>query len=125
MRININIILILSITFLTFSCKQYSGKIPPKPVKGFLDLSEWDFVKDGPVDLRGEWEFYWKQLLRPENFKNNIKPKVSTHIKVPSYWNGLLINDEKLTEDGFATYRLNIKTKDFKSPGGIYIKYQY
>ena len=84
---------------LTWSCSNYSGKIAPKPVKGFLDLSDWDFTKDGPVNLQGEWEFYWEKLLVPGDFKNQIQPKVSTYVKVPSSWNGLFIYDKKLTEE--------------------------
>jgi hypothetical protein len=45
----------------------------PRPVasKGVLDLRQWNFEKDGPIDLTGEWEFFWKQLLEPADFKTN------------------------------------------------------
>jgi len=33
-----------------------------------IDLSSWDFKKDGTISLSGEWQFYWHQLLTPEDF---------------------------------------------------------
>ena len=36
---------------------------PPAAKAGVLDLSGWDFEKNGMVRLGGEWEFYWHRLL--------------------------------------------------------------
>ena len=33
--------------------------------KGIIDLRKWDFRQDGSVDLCGDWEFYWEELLYP------------------------------------------------------------
>ena len=38
------------------SCTRYSGKTPPKVVDGVIDVSGWDFERDGPVKLDGDWE---------------------------------------------------------------------
>ena len=49
---------ILFIACATFQCApQYSGKKQPKAIKGVLDLQGWNFEKDGPLKLHGEWEF--------------------------------------------------------------------
>ncbi|MCF6179839.1 MAG: hypothetical protein L3J63_10695, partial [Geopsychrobacter sp.] len=37
----------------------------PQAEKGRLNLSGWDFNQNGPVQLEGEWEFYWEKLLEP------------------------------------------------------------
>lgn len=37
--------------------------MPPEAIKGVLNLTAWDFEDDGRVDLSGEYEFYWNQLL--------------------------------------------------------------
>lgn len=80
--------------------------------KGRFDLINWDFYKQGIVELNGEWEFYWKQLLQPSDFSgNNLKP--STYIQLPHPWNKLKIGDETLGADGYATYRALIET-DYK-----------
>ena len=34
----------------------------PVARSGILDLREWDFNRDGPAKLDGEWDFYWKEL---------------------------------------------------------------
>ncbi len=47
-----------SIMFITGCTTDYSGKMPPVAVDGVLDLRDWDFEKDGPVDLAGAWEIY-------------------------------------------------------------------
>ena len=69
--------IILCIIICLLSCaKKYSGKKAPKAVKGILDLQGWDFEKDGPVELDGEWEFHWKKFkeiwkLAPNSYQGN------------------------------------------------------
>jgi two-component system sensor histidine kinase ChiS len=56
-------------SFLLPSCNTGpSEKKQPRIESGILDLRNWDFKKDGIVNLNGNWEFYWEKLLRPENF---------------------------------------------------------
>jgi PAS domain S-box-containing protein len=83
-------------------------RIPPRAVQGFLDLTDWDFKNDGPVDLNGEWEFYWMQHLTPENFKQPFPDRKTAFITVPGYWNGYVLEGKMLPGYGYATYRLNI-----------------
>lgn len=54
-------------------------RIMPKAVKGVLDLRDWDFKSEGPVDLSGQWEFYWKQQLYPQDFTSK------TAIRKPAF----------------------------------------
>ena len=46
------------------SCAQ-ERRAQPKAVDGILDLSDWDFEKDGIVELGGEWRFVWNQFVEP------------------------------------------------------------
>ena len=55
----------------------------PVAEKGVLDLGRLEHSKD-ILSLAGEWEFYWKRLLRPGQFEGQIKPDI--YGKVPSYW---------------------------------------
>jgi PAS domain S-box-containing protein len=92
-----------------FSCRSdFSGKIPPEAVKGVLDLTEWDFKRDGPANLSGEYEFYWGQLLTPADFSKTTPSQKPEYIKVPDYWNNHQVKGEKLPGEGYATYRLKI-----------------
>jgi len=43
-------------------------KVSPVARQGVLDLRGWDFKKEGPVRLDGEWEFYWGRFLTAEDF---------------------------------------------------------
>jgi PAS domain S-box-containing protein len=83
-------------------------KIAPRAVKGVLDLTDWNFKKDGPVNLNGEWEFYWQQYLMPKDFARRTPNRKTEFIKVPGYWKGLELEGRKLPGYGYVTYRLNI-----------------
>ena len=81
--------------------------------QGNLDLSHWNFEKDGKIELNGEWEFYWKQMLSYEDFHPENLKAVPTpnYIKVPGTWNGKKVigEHEPISGIGFATYRVQIK----------------
>jgi len=91
------------------SCgQQYSGKTPPKAVNGVIDLSNWNFEKDGPVKLEGQWEFYWEQLLEPKDYEVEFPPLKSGYFKVPKKWTGHKLGITELPAHGYATFRLKI-----------------
>ncbi|MCI0692964.1 PAS domain-containing protein [candidate division KSB1 bacterium] len=92
--------------------QSLQSKSQPLASKGVLDLSNWDFKQDGPVDLSGEYEFYWQQLLTPASFSPTQLPEKSGFIKVPGYWTGYQLNGTKLPGTGYATYRLTVLLKD-------------
>jgi len=43
--------------FSVLACRAQNAPVPPEAVRGSLDLSAWDFDKDGMMPLSGEWEF--------------------------------------------------------------------
>ncbi len=49
------------LTALTAACGGGDRKTPPKPDDGVVDLRGWDFDRDGPVKLCGEWKFAWRK----------------------------------------------------------------
>ncbi len=98
------LILALSIS----SCAKqpaFSGKISPRAVDGVIDLTLWDFEKDGPVQLNGGWMFYWKQLLKSADLKENQGHEIIT---TPGEWDDLVVNGQRIGAGGFATYRLKV-----------------
>ncbi len=80
-------------------------------VKGVMDLEKWNIKANKVIQLNGEWEFYWDQLLTPEDFKEDggSKPQLTGYMKVPSQWNGKKLNGVTLPVHGSATYRLTLK----------------
>ncbi|MDK2809120.1 MAG: hypothetical protein PWP24_1857, partial [Clostridiales bacterium] len=96
------IVFILVMLFLTRHGKTSVVK------SGSADLSSWDFDLEGNVKLDGGWEFYWNQLIKPEEF-DQARYIRTGYYKVPMYWTKY--SKLGLPSKGNATYRLVIKTK--------------
>jgi len=101
-------LIIIYLIFFSACLNDSQRCIPPKAVKGVLDLTDWDFNRDGPVNLSGEWEFYWQQHLIPQDFITDTSNLKTKFIEVPGYWTGYRLEAKKLPGYGYATYRLNI-----------------
>jgi PAS domain S-box-containing protein len=102
------LILVVPLLLFTSACRFiHDGKTPPKAVKGILDLTHWDFEKDGPVDLHGEYEFHWEQHLQPSDF-SNPSDQTQSFINVPGFWSKQRLEGRKLPGQGYATYRLRV-----------------
>jgi PAS domain S-box-containing protein len=106
------LVLTISLLPLAASCQLVAPqRMAPEAVGGVLNLSGWDFVTDGPVNLSGEWEFYWQQHLDPHDFaRSNPSPRTG-YIRLPGYWNGYDVDGKTLSGDGYATYRLRVQLK--------------
>lgn len=112
------IFFILTVIFNVFNGTQKSQLLAKE---GIIDLVNWDFKNDGVISLDGEWEFYWNQLLTYEDFHKEIPIKPDGYFKVPSVWTNYVLNGNKLQGNGYATYRLRIKTNDMNSLKGLKI----
>jgi len=75
---------------------------------GLLDLRGETITEKYLIKLNGEWEFYWKKMLRPYNFDETFAPAPDAIARVPSYWTDLNYYGKKLEGQGYATYRLVI-----------------
>ncbi|ACM19636.1 sensor histidine kinase, 7TMR-DISM_7TM domain-containing [Geotalea daltonii FRC-32] len=82
-----------------------AGKTP-QAHRGVLDLSTVQWPISTIIPLDGQWEFYWKQLLSPDDFHRVSPPAPSAHISLPDPWNNLFIQGENIGPRGYATYRL-------------------
>ena len=83
----------------------------PTAANGTLNLTKWNFEKDGALPLNGQWEFYNSELLSPLDLKTKNTSE-EEFIDFPSTWNDL--NKTRNPGFGYATYRLTIilgKTK--------------
>ena len=98
----------LFLLFLIACNHNFQEKTLPKAIKGILDLTDWDFKRDGAVDLSGEYEFYWRQHLPPSDFTGATPHRKTGFIQLPGFWNGYEINGKELNGNGYATYRLKI-----------------
>ncbi|NJO92164.1 MAG: hypothetical protein HC831_26755 [Chloroflexia bacterium] len=111
------ILLTLLLGVFNLSCYKES-KYEAK--KGVLDLSQKSINDLGIVDLVGEWEFYWAQLLDPTDFETDL-PSIPLYAKVPGSWEDILTSGVNTSAKGYATYRLLVKTSAQDSVFGIKI----
>ena len=99
------VFLYLLLSFSSFSLN--AKEIAPSAVKGILDLREISNPEHFIVKLNGEWEFYWKKMLRPNDFtEGHYKPDY--YGRVPSYWTDYPAGSVKTEKFGYATYRLTV-----------------
>ena len=101
-----NVIKLFILTILLLGCT--TRKKMPKVENGLIDLRSWNFQEDGSVDLEGEWEFYWKELLDSEQITKKENHQNVTYLKVPDSWNNAIINNQKIEGRTYGTYRIRI-----------------
>ena len=102
------VIIVIVVAVSMSGCSGGSQK-PPLANKGRIDLTGWDFERNGMIALDGEWEFYWNKLLSPDDFKAEVLPEKTGYFKIPGHWTGLESNGTKPFKDGYATFRPLIK----------------
>lgn len=81
---------------------------------GILDLTQ-VHVSENPIKLKGEWTFYWQELLSPADIRSRTEQgeeKVNRYIDIPGSWLGYPLDGRKLGGEGFATFRLVIRLSD-------------
>ncbi len=83
---------------------------------GYMDLSGWDFEKNGQIALDGSWEFYSGLLLEPDEI-DRLAASDKTYLKVPGRW--LVPDHSERSDKGAGTYRLRIRVKDGTKVYGI------
>lgn len=100
-----------------------------KAVRGFVDLRGWDLQQRGPLDLDGEWEFAWRQLLLPtvpfpaESLRSH--DGAPAYSGVPLRWNVLdNTHGNALPAFGAATYRLRVALPPHSSPLALLLNSQ-
>jgi len=81
--------------------------------QGQLNLSE-SYVSEEPIILKGEWEFYWRELLSPDEIHNRRATTAQevNWIDLPRSWKGYLLDEQKLNGEGYATYRVVIQLSE-------------
>lgn len=98
---------LLALAFVATGCGGSDVKQePPEAIQGVIDLTNWDWDRDGPVPLNGVWAFEWLGDGDPSMGKQGT----ATTMKVPGLWGTTRTGDgRKLTDLGHAVYRLHIK----------------
>ncbi len=61
------------------------------------------------IPLNGEWDFYWKELYNPRDFKDSTIQANKYSANIPNPWGSYTIEERTLPKTGYATYRLIIE----------------
>ena len=113
----------LTMLIILLTCSVFISYSDQHPVEnpliesGHLNLSLYPLEVNGEIKLDGQWEFYWKQLLTPEDFstsKGNLSKEL---IQIPGNWSNL--ND--YPPHGYATLRLVISGLKKETAYALYI----
>jgi PAS domain S-box-containing protein len=99
--------IVLFLAVIMCGCKSWARR-GPEAINGVMDLRKWDFKKDGPVDLAGDFEFYWEKHLLPSDFSAGKIPPMNGFMKVPGYWNQRIDGERRFPGIGYATYRVKV-----------------
>jgi two-component system, LytTR family, sensor kinase len=115
------IITFISMLLLSMPENKQGKSTSLQAVKGKLELADWNMEHTKILPLDGEWEFYWNQLLTPEDFsaKNKVRPKPAGYMTVPGLWNGKVVGKTEIPVFGYATYRLVIEDIPFHGVLGL------
>lgn len=73
--------------------------------KGFCDLTLETWEHRDSLKLGGEWEFYWQQVLTPDDLRA-AKGSVSAYVAPDTSWSKLGIPGVVEGSDGYGTYHL-------------------
>lgn len=101
------IILLLASLVAVWGCVR-ADQSPPRARQGVLDLSAWNWQRDGVVRLNGEWDVWWGHLLTPDDLRAG-QPSPPSRFTLPGTWNRVEAGGKPKGELGYATFRLRVK----------------
>ncbi len=101
---------LVTVLLLFISCQNTSSDNTIPAVKnGVIDLRSYKFNDTRIVQLNGQWAFYWKLWVPPDELKTIDKYTGSpSFIKVPSIWNSHSIVNPPADGKGFATFAVMV-----------------
>jgi len=85
-------------------------------VRGEIDLQSVDWQGPEIIDLRGDWRFYWNQLLSPEDLQEDLG-QLTAYVPMEAGWRKPELAQLDLPRLGSATYQLKLKLAPLKTFG--------
>ncbi len=89
---------------------------PVRVHDGILDLRSYSFPEEGPVNIRGGWEFYHRRFIHPSDSDYKAITRFPVYLDVPDNWvekvpvpkNDNSIVPDPVPRHTFGSYRLRI-----------------
>ena len=89
----------------------------PKIKNGILDISKWDFKKNGILKIAGKAPFYWKKFLDPKKIIKNGPPAKDFNFDITTLWNAQKTNlPPKTFEKGYGSYLFKVVGAKINQP---------
>jgi len=104
MKANLRIFICFLLTVFSLPLiAQHTAVAEPIAVKGVLDLRNRD-ISAKSIQLIGEWNFYWQQLLEP----GELPAVTNGYAQFPQLWKEQQQNGKSLPSKGYASYTLTV-----------------
>lgn len=91
----------------------------PRAQQGLLDLSTWNWQRDGIVNLDGQWEAHWGKLLTPDDFRAGVAAPSPGWFSFPDTWNKVETSGKRKGDTGHATFRLRVRLPPEVTPAAL------
>ncbi|MDP4153909.1 MAG: ATP-binding protein, partial [Bacillota bacterium] len=99
------VIFILSIAFVFAFHEAAQNTTEVK--NGTVDLKNWNSGVDQPLNLNGNWDFYWNRFVTDNEIESGaVKPDSTANVPAP--WNSYTIGDKNLPSFGYGTYAIKV-----------------
>lgn len=104
-------VVVCLLAFLLLLCTGVQARegLSVSAVKGVIQLAPGQLQAGSIISLDGEWEFYWEQLLDPQDLHSFTPISQPTYAQVPTEWKNIQIDGYPLSNQGYGTYRLVIQ----------------
>lgn len=99
-------VMIVFIAIMISACSPI--KSSETAIAGHLDLSHWDFIHDGSVNLEGEWLLYPNVFMDATLLDAAEKDAISQYFKVPQTYRQT-VSGMALPKEGYGTLALKVK----------------
>ena len=115
-RKRVALCVLIGLSAALLSCSSHNQRHHPKAEHGVIDLSDWNFSRNGSIDLSGNFAFYWKAFVSPDSFASTRQPQPDAFVAVPGIWNGTVVRGQRIPGTGFGTYHLLVRRKESGHP---------
>ncbi len=115
MNCRLNSLIFFIILICLTACLTEKSKNPrPVVVNGVLDLTQWDFDRDGSLNLNGDWDFYWKEFISPAGLNPPNEDIRRKNIRVPGTWDEQPAGTIEFPGQGYASLKVKVLLKEVK-----------
>ncbi|PQP84174.1 hypothetical protein C0Q44_06150 [Paenibacillus sp. PCH8] len=117
----IPVVLAVCIFIILMAFQLNSDEDKPQASRGKLTITSQEQILGEGSRLDGEWEFYWNQLLEPDDFAAG-RAGQAEYLTVPSSWDKSEAGGERRPSKGYATYHLRVQLPQSDTELGLITK---